>query len=671
MKKINKNFKSWLFIILVILLIVLAGFYLKGITGNVALANYLDTNYSAPYNLSNTSDYLFTISDNFLVAVDDIVNLSANVSMKGGYIYQKGYVFNQRTHSWEVFNFNQTPVENSYWIKDFASQDLVINVSNNVHNSSETYIVAYACKKDSSGAWQCGCQTESETGCKRWMLHTFNITNITISPDVNCTSDANCTITNGTCNLVSGLCESKAAISFPLGTPQNPFKIYNWIGLNNIRNNLTASYILMNNLDESSANYSDYAGQTANDGAGWAPLGNGSDGFDFNGIMNGNGFSITNLFINRPNENFIGLFGSMVIGANIYNLNVKDFNFTGRDYIGGLVGYSQEGVISNCSVTGIVDGSEDVGGLAGVTQSGTLSNSYSIGNVTGEYNVGGLVGWQWDESIILNSSSSVKVTGVVDYIGGLVGYSDNGVINNSYATGNVTGEWNIGGLVGQQDTGSISNSYATGKVNGISYVGGLAGYRYNGIIFNSYTTGTVACSGGSDGCSAGGLVGLQEEGTISNSHSTGNVTGSGDYVGGLAGYIYSCIISNSYATGNVTSSYDFVGGLVGYDSYGTISNSYATGNVTGEYEVGGFGYLNDGTIFSYFWYNRSNGINNCWVNNTGYYNINCTAKTTESYFKNYENAPMNLTAKTGWDFTNVWSSDGNGTAYPKLKWQTF
>jgi len=38
-------------------------------------------------------------------------------------------------------------------------------------------------------------------------------------------------------------------------------------------------------------------------------------------------------------------------------------------------------------------------------------------------------------------------------------------INNSYATGNVTGIWKVGGLIGENEYSSpIDHSYATGNV---------------------------------------------------------------------------------------------------------------------------------------------------------------------------------------------------------------
>ena len=129
------------------------------------------------------------------------------------------------------------------------------------------------------------------------------------------------------------------------------------------------------------------------------------------------------------------------------------------------------------------------------------------------------------------------------------------------------------------NTATINNSYATGIVTGRSYnIGGLAGVAL-GNVNNSYATGDV------NGCgSVGGLVG-NSQGNINNSYTTGNVIGTGDYTGGLVGLLNDAFVTNSYATGNVTGKTD-TGGLAGYSS-GAITNSFAKGNVTGTIWVGG------------------------------------------------------------------------------------
>lgn len=218
-------------------------------------------------------------------------------------------------------------------------------------------------------------------------------------------------------------------------------------------------------------------------------------------------------------------------------------------------------------------------GLFGSTGSNSVINNIILENVTinGAYNSGSLVGSNM--GAINNSSATGNVTGVGS-VGGLVG--DNyGTIRNSYSNVGVIGTYGYfgtGGLVGTNNN-EISNSYATGNVNGSHEAGGLVGINkgtlyYSGTINNSYATGEVTGNN-----NVGGLVGSNSQGqnvevvSVNNSYATGGVTG-GSGVGGLVGR-NQATINNSYAIGPV-SRIGFngnIGGLAG-ENYSTINNSY-------------------------------------------------------------------------------------------------
>ncbi|MCL2013240.1 MAG: InlB B-repeat-containing protein [Cystobacterineae bacterium] len=180
-----------------------------------------------------------------------------------------------------------------------------------------------------------------------------------------------------------------------------------------------------------------------------------------------------------------------------------------------------------------------------------------------------------------------------NHVGGLVGYNNQGTVQNSYATGSVNGSGFVGGLVGV-NSGTVQNSYATGSVNGVGDVGGLVGYN-TGTVQNSYATGSV---NGSSNC-VGGLVGYHT-GTVQNCYATGSVSGSLDYVGGLVGdNNFGGTVHNSYATGSVTGSGINVGGLVGQNYVGTVQNSLALNpRVSGTADVGRVAgrNINNGTL---------------------------------------------------------------------------
>jgi len=150
---------------------------------------------------------------------------------------------------------------------------------------------------------------------------------------------------------------------------------------------------------------------------------------------------------------------------------------TGYEYIGGLLGYNNNKLVTGSHAGGTVSGSYDVGGLVGQNYNGTIEDSYAIGDVHGTQ----------------------------ERTGGLVGQNSYGHINRSYATGAVDGNSRAGGLVGANG-GYIYDAYARGAVTGNDNVGGLCG-RSGRTIYRSYSTGAVSGGEGS-----GGLVGCQGSG---------------------------------------------------------------------------------------------------------------------------------------------------------------
>jgi hypothetical protein len=265
--------------------------------------------------------------------------------------------------------------------------------------------------------------------------------------------------------------------------PQN-FEIRDWYDLHAVRNNLGGNHILMSDLDSTTAGYNELASPTANQGNGWEPIG--AWKHPFKGIFNGRGNEICDLFISRPGEGGVGLFGSVGEAGVIKDIGVVNVTvLTGDSCIGGLVGYSR-GTVSNCYSTGNVTGEEGIGGLVGENY-GTVSDSYSTGNVTGCHAVGGLVGRneherEGVEGTVSDSYSAGSVTGE-SVVGGLVGMNS-ATVSNSYSSGNVTGQEYVGGLVGFNGA-TVSDSYSTGSVTGYKWVGGLVGDN-NGPVNNSF-----------------------------------------------------------------------------------------------------------------------------------------------------------------------------------------
>jgi hypothetical protein len=256
-------------------------------------------------------------------------------------------------------------------------------------------------------------------------------------------------------------------------------EIRTWYDLGAIRDNLGGSYVLMNDLDDNTPGYEKLASSTANQGKGWQPIGN-TDNW-FTGTFDGQGYEIRDLFINRPDEESVGLFGFVYEGV-IEDIGVVEAAVTGLSGVGGLVGIS-DGTVSNSYCRSNVTGTMDyAGGLVGWNMGGTVNNSYSTGNVIGGYGVGGLVGR--NGGTVSDSYSTGSVTSPSSSsIGGLVGINS-GTVSNSYASSNVIGKSRVGGLVGI-NSGTVSESYSTGSVTCNYSVGGLVGRNWD-IVSNSY-----------------------------------------------------------------------------------------------------------------------------------------------------------------------------------------
>ena len=304
-------------------------------------------------------------------------------------------------------------------------------------------------------------------------------------------------------------------------------------------------------------------------GSGWLPIGDNST--FFTGILEGNGYTITNLMIRR-NIRYIGLFGRIGTTGQVRNLGIENGvavhtgNSGNENYIGLLAGQS-DGTIIAVRTSGIANdgnGNDDsFGGLVG-ENNGTITACHTTGNANGG-------------------------DGTDNNFGGLVG-ENNGTITACYATGNANGGKGMGnsfgGLVGENN-GTITACYATGNANGgkgmDNSFGGLVGLN-NGTITACHATGNA---NGGDGSFAGGLVGENKGGTITACYATGNADGgegNSDNVGGLVGRNDRGTITACYATGNANGGdgRDFVGGLAGISNFGTITACYGFGTVTGE-----------------------------------------------------------------------------------------
>ncbi len=397
------------------------------------------------------------------------------------------------------------------------------------------------------------------------------------------------------------------------GTAENPYRIRNWLHLDNVRHygSLGGDYyqedshfILIEDLDRTTEGYDELIGDKTSQNSGWEPICIAETILKdpFKGFFDGNNRQISDLYINRPEESSVGLFGFIEEPAEIKDLTLMNVDIIGDSMVGGVVGQNEQGTVNNVHVEGDIQGEEDTQFFAS--------------------NIGGVVGANIGGEILNSSSTNINIAGNTTS-GGLVGYND-GSIKGSYAEGNVQGLLSnsryLGGLIGE-NLGEISDSYADVSSEGFEGIGGLVGFNYDdGIIETSFALGSV-------------------KGSEDNSTK----------LGGLVGEISSGRISDCYAVTDVSRG-DIIGGLAG-NNEGDIERSYSAGSVEETDNSGSFVGSNSGSIIiSYYNYQRNGQMDDY-------------AKSLST-----ENMTKRDSFDDEWDFQNIWDIEED-ESYPYLQWQ--
>ncbi len=303
----------------------------------------------------------------------------------------------------------------------------------------------------------------------------------------------------------------------------------------------------------------------------WSPLG--TEKNPFNGVFDGNGYTISNIaYIKRDgnSSDCAGFFGYCE-SATIKNLGIENIDASGYAKImGGIAAHTCDTTIENCYTTGSISGvpsTEFAGGLVGIAEDGT---------------------------VIYKSSSGVEIASNGQCYGGLAGSLFFSTIRDSYSTGSLWYAEKMGGLVGHSYNSEIINSYhSIGVINGgnqYAYydtvlIGGLVGYAEGDInISSSYSTGNLFGGGKSSGYTAG-LVGYMKDDTTSrislvSCYVTGTIDGKSDgiYAGLLGhsiGHEFICKDTYMLATSTIL---DGVSAWGGRPTGITITNSYYNPN---------------------------------------------------------------------------------------------
>ena len=257
-----------------------------------------------------------------------------------------------------------------------------------------------------------------------------------------------------------------------------------------------------------------------------------------------------------------------------------------------------------------------VGGFVGYSYGKiTLTDCVNEKNatITGKERVGGLVGYigkadsdSQKEMVISGCENKAAVTSNstndVYGIGGIVGYNSGHkvAITNCINSGAITGTHETAGIIGYSDHSEISNCTNSGAVSGFATVGGIVGKMGGGSIVSCKNTATVKASKARD---------IDGDGNLD-----------GAYLGGIAGWIAGNV-NNCYNSGTVTTetswgNSNIVGGIVGFLVNGkTVSYCYNSGTIVGSSQIGGIiGYL-PGALTTVTYCYHSGRINSVWNEN--------------------------------------------------------
>ena len=137
----------------------------------------------------------------------------------------------------------------------------------------------------------------------------------------------------------------------------------------------------------------------------------------------------------------------------------------------------------------------------------------------------GLFAVSYPETRICNLTLGQGVTvegSEFDNVGGFVGYSAGGNVENCRILGTVNGGgMNVGGIVGSvEESMTITGCVNAGRLVGHSFAGGIVGYANLSKIQNCYSSAVISCPLASW---VGGILGWAVESTVNNCYAIGPV----------------------------------------------------------------------------------------------------------------------------------------------------
>lgn len=217
--------------------------------------------------------------------------------------------------------------------------------------------------------------------------------------------------------------------------------------------------------------------------------------------IRGNGNTISSIYINRPQQNNVGIIKNISNGA-VSNLNIVDSEITGKNNVGAILGRAQQSEIESVKLKSVeVIGNKNVGGIIGQGSSVNIfksrlgtRNLNEINGVNGNNNVGGVIGYATSDSEIsqVSTDSRTYIFGNAK-VGGIVGQYRNGEISDVSSRARIRNtSKDTGGIAGRISDSDILRSYTTADINStgdeidrIGTVSGFSDSNYDSVYWNT------------------------------------------------------------------------------------------------------------------------------------------------------------------------------------------
>lgn len=387
----------------------------------------------------------------------------------------------RNTHAISLYvSLNATTTVGPATPLNFIAQNITSS-SVNLSWQASTYATSYILYRDNEVIYQGASRSYKNTNLTPYKTYTYKLV------------AANANGESMPASLTIKTAPSEETVKLPdqgtgSCTPYNPYIITTVGELQGIQLDLKACYKLGKNINATPTKY-------WNDGKGFRPIGDTAiyeitpsgtalvyipEEIGFWGEFDGAGYSVSNLYINRPNEHGVGLF--VGIAGEVKNVTLENAYVEGYKDVGILAGaISEISTVRNINITGIVYGELVVGGVSALNRNiledvRVSANIYSNGLYTG-----GVIADNEINAVMRNVTFEGKIYGGSS-IGGLTGIN-RGTLEDSNANSSIIvldhGEkYSIGGGVGN-NLGTVLDTVSRTTISGSAiYVGGFVGYNF-------------------------------------------------------------------------------------------------------------------------------------------------------------------------------------------------